>query len=904
METISLTIDGKKISCSEGTSILQAAEDHGIKIPKLCYHHSLKPFGACRLCLVEDQKTGRIFASCVTPAAQDMVLFSNSEQVLRHRRNIISLMMAEHPESCVVCSKGNRCHLRLIAAELGIAENSLYPMPNHKPLEQANPFIMRDLSKCILCGKCIRADHELVCTGAIDYNDRGFNSRPATLHEQPLEKSSCTFCGTCVSICPTGALSAQADFIGTPEYESNSICGFCGIGCSLTLGVAGNIIVDVNPAHLENTVNDATLCVRGHFAHDFLNSSQRLTQPLVREENELRPESWENALDTAAKKLTEIKEKFGPDSIAFIGSSKCSNEENYLFQKIARTIIGTNNIDNGGYLSGRLLLDLVEEKTDEAGRFNFFAGPLSGLEQAEVIFLLGAEPAQTAPVLDYYLKRSVKKGIPLIVANPKKTDLAEHAALWLNPFGSKPSSPLPEHNFIDSFFLELINLISVGLLEKNKADNSFISRFTTGFEEYKTDLSALESKASVKNANLDIEAIESAVEILAGKKISFVVGEGLMLQQYGREAMEALLNLALMTGSIGYKGAGFHVLAKENNLIGSWHMGSVPGSLPGRLLINNDKDRETWEKAWNVKLPTTGGSDLFQMIERAEQESLKAVYIMGENPLRSLPQPDRLLQAFKKLEFIIAQDILFNETVDIADTVLPGAAFSEKAGSFTNQEGKVQCFSAAVSPPGNAKPDLEILGLLAEKMGSPDYLKNNKEIRKEISSTISAFSETGACKHPIWISDRSSANESVSEKQIHFSPVTSTKPAAGDQDYPFTALFGSLRFHLGSGTRTNQSARINNCDSRGELEVSPIDAEKLNLTSDDRLKVSSASGEIERTYRINCEIRSGFIHIPFAYNNNDARCLIRLGPILDTSSSGWDSCQVKIDKAEKRTMEH
>ncbi len=899
METIALTINGKKISCSEGDSVLQAAEANGIKIPKLCYHHSLKPFGACRLCLVEDEKTGRLLASCVTPATQDMVLLSNSPQILQHRRNIISLMMAEHPESCIVCNKGNRCHLRMIAADLGIAENRLYPMPNHKPLEQANPFIMRDLSKCILCGKCIRADHELVCTGAIDYNDRGFDSRPATLHELPLEKSSCTFCGTCVSMCPTGALSTNGEFVGTPERESISICGFCGVGCNLTLGVAGNEIVDVNPSHIENSVNDATLCVRGHFAHDFLNSTQRLTQPLVREKDSLTPTSWNEALETTAQRLLKIKSQHGPESIAFLGSSKCSNEENYLFQKISRALIGTNNVDNGGYMSGRLFLDLVEERTDEAGRFNFFAGPLSGLEQAEVIFILGAEPAQTAPVLDYYVKRSVKKGVPLIIADPRKTDLVDSASVWTHPFNSS----LSKHNSVDSFFLELINILSSQLLKRNVEDTSFISRFTSGYEEYKADLLSLSHETSVKKANLDIETLQSITDTLAGKKITFVVGDGLMLQRYGKEAMEALLNLALMTGSIGYKGAGFHVLSKENNLVGSWDMGTVPNSLPGRLMINNDIDRNIWENAWKSKVPTTKGFDLLQMMQKAEEGSLKALYIMGENPLRSLPQPDRLLQSLKNLELVVTQDILFNETVNVADVVLPGAAFSEKAGSFTNLEGKVQCFPSAVVPPGDAKTDLEILGLIAEKMGAPEYKKTHEDIRKEISSTISAFSETAACKHPIWIREKSQKKDTESEKQIYFSPVTTSKETTIDGEYPFTALFGSLRFHLGSGTRTEQSARINACDSSGEIELSPIDAERLNLIKDDRIRISSATGEIERNIQINSNIRSGFIHIPTAYNQNDARCLIQLKPLLDSSSNGWDSCQVTVDKVDTRKMD-
>jgi len=894
VETITLTINGKKISSAGGISILQAAEAYGIKIPKLCYHHSLKPFGACRLCLVEDEKTGRLFASCVTPAAQDMVLLSDSPQVIKHRRNIVSLMMAEHPESCIVCNKGNRCQLRMIAAELGIAENHLYPMPNFKPLEQANPFIMRDLSKCILCGKCIRADHELVCAGAIDYNSRGFNSRPATLHELPLEKSTCTFCGTCVSMCPTGALSAKDDFVGTPERESNSICGFCGVGCNLTLGVAGNQIVTVNPSQIENSVNDATLCVRGHFGHDFLNSAQRITQPHVRKENELAIASWDEALETTAKKLLDIKDLHGPDSIAFLGSSKCTNEENYLFQKIARTIIETNNVDNGGYMSGRQFLDLVEKRTDKAGRFNFFAGPLSGLEQAEVIFILGAEPAQTAPVVDYYLKRSAKKGIPLIVANPRKTDLVGSASVWIHPY----ASPIRERSFSDLFYLELINSISAQLLAREVADSSFISRFTSGYEVFTTDLFSMDKETSAPKAHLDIRAIEDAVDLLAGKKITFVVGDDLMLQRYGKETMEALLNLALMTGSIGYKGAGFHILARDNNLVGSWDMGTVPETLPGRLMISEENDRNVWGKAWKKKIPNTKGLDLFQMMEKAEEGSLKAIYIMGENPLRSLPQPDRLLKSLESLEFVVAQEILFNETVNIADVVLPGAPFSEKAGSFTNMEGKIQCFTPALAPPGNAKPDLEILGLLAEKMGVPEYKGSHEDIRKEISTAISAYSETSTCKHPVWIRERTHKQGSSAEELIHFSPVTSSQETTLTDDYPFTALFGSLRFHLGSGTRTEQSARIIACQSQGEIEISPVDAEKMNLIQDDLIKVTSVTGEIERKIKINRTIQNGYIHIPTAFNNNDARYLIQMAPLLDASSSGWDSCRVTVEKVE------
>ncbi|MDY6973445.1 MAG: 2Fe-2S iron-sulfur cluster-binding protein, partial [Thermodesulfobacteriota bacterium] len=307
MEDITLTINGKGVSCLKGTSIMSAAEQEGIKIPNLCYHPDLQPFGACRLCLVEDEQTGRIMASCVTPAASNMAIRTDSERVLKHRKNIVRLMMAEHPESCVVCSKGNRCQLRQIAADLGLGQTDLYSMANYRPLEQANPFIVRDLSKCILCGKCVRADHELVVAGAIDYNLRGFRSRPATVHELPLEHSICTFCGTCVSICPTGALAPKnTRYVGIPEREVLSTCGFCGVGCSILMGTARDKVVEVNPSHLEDSVNGSTLCIRGHFAHDFLNDKERLLQPAVRKNGQLEPVSWDEALGVITDRFLNI----------------------------------------------------------------------------------------------------------------------------------------------------------------------------------------------------------------------------------------------------------------------------------------------------------------------------------------------------------------------------------------------------------------------------------------------------------------------------------------------------------------------------------------------------------------------------------------------------------------------
>jgi len=858
LEAISLTINGKNISCPPGTSILNAATGNGIKIPTLCHHPHLKPAGACRLCLVEDERSGRIMASCVTPVSPNMVIQTDSPEIKRHRTNIVRLMIASHPESCIVCNQGNRCELRQIAAELGVGRIGLYPMPHYTGLEEANPFIIRDLSKCILCGKCIRADHELVVVGAIDYNLRGFKSLPATAHEVPLEKSSCTFCGTCVSLCPTGALMVKnTRYVGSPQKESPTLCGFCGVGCSLVMGSVDGQIVEVNPSHHDETVNRSTLCVRGHFAHDFLNVPQRLTTPLIRRDGELSPATWDEALDSVAEQLISTKRKYGPQSLAFLGSSKCTLEENYLFQKMARAIVGTNNVDNGSYGSGRAIVNQITEKLGGGGRIT----PLAGLEKAQMIFVIGANPIQSVPVVGYFLKRASRmKGIPLIVADPRKTELVPFSSLWL---------PLAPHSDC-----ELINGLARILYERKSHDTDFMSRFTEGFGLYRDGLFSLDIERVSRVTGIEIEMIERAADLLEGKKITFVIGHGILQQRYGVLAISALLNLALMTGSL-------------------------PDLLPGRQPLYDDRVRKHWEQAWGVKLSPDPGLNMIRMIEEAEKGNLKALYIMGENPVRSLPQPGRISKALGNLEFLAVQDILENETTRLADVVLPGAAFSEKGGSFTNLEGRIQSFEPAVSPPVEAKPDWEILDLLGVRMGYPRRHHSFQKIGAEISHLVPMYAELEQRGEASWIKESSNLKLFRPDGQgepIHFSPVITTQDEAHDEVYPFQAIVGSLRYHLGSGTRTTRSVRIEDFGLKGEVEISSEDGARLNLNEGDRVRISSPYGSISREVTLKKDLRPGLIFIPMAFDNNDAVDLIELTQLGKADSPGWKECHVRLEK--------
>lgn len=873
MKEISITIDGKRVACEPGTSLLDAARMGGIRIPSLCHHPDLRPHGACRICLVEDEKSGRIMASCVTPAAPGMSILTASPRVLKHRRNIVRLMISEHPESCIVCGKGNRCELRQIAAQLGIGDPELHPIPNYRPLEEANPFIVRDLSKCILCGKCIRADHELVRVGAIDYNLRGFRSRPATLRNTGLEQSSCTFCGTCVSMCPTGALSIRGGgYVGTPERESPTVCGYCGVGCSLQLGAAGERVVESGPSHLPDTVNGATLCVRGHFALDSLNSPNRLTRPEIVSDGARVPVSWDKALDFLAGRMTEIKKSSGPQSIGFMGSSKCSNEENYLFQKIARAVVGTNNVDNGGLLWGRGALRSVMERMGWPR-----SAPLDGIEKAGAVLLLGADPTQTAPVLGYRLKQA-SEHVPLIVVDPRKTDMVFFARHWARVAADTD--------------LDFLNALAATILKRGSHDAPYVNRFTEGFEPFRDRLLKLDIPYALETTGVDPASLEKVADLLARGKVAAVVGQGILAQRNVHEIMNSLLNLLLLTGSAGPEGGGLYAIPRESNQTGAWDMGAVPDALPGRQPLREDAVRRAWERAWGGKISPDQGLNMVRMIEEAEKGTLKALFIMGENPVRALPEQDRVRRALQKLEFLAVQDILETETSSLAHVALPGAAFAEKAGSFTNMEGRIQRFEPVVKPPGDARPDWEILDQWAARMGDWKPYASIEKVRREIARLVPSYAALNEAPAQAWV-------RAVEGKRISFSLPVESKPLPKEPDLPYTAIFGSVRFHLGCGTRTDQSERVRAFPVEGAIGVSRADAGRLGIRAGEKVRVASALGHIEREVRVDQDLTAGMVYVPTAVHANDAKNLVGLASPDGPWFPGWKSCAVKIEKLER-----
>jgi formate dehydrogenase alpha subunit len=701
----------------------------------------------------------------------------------------------------------------------------------------------------------------------------------------PLEKSNCTFCGTCVSICPTGALvTKNTRYVGTPQKESSTICGFCGVGCSLLMGAVGGRITDVNPSHKEGTVNQSTLCVRGHFAHDFLNVSERLTRPLIRKEGELLPTTWDEAFRFVIDRLKALKNESGPQSLAFIGSSKCTLEENYLFQKLARSVFGTNNIDNISYGSGRPVLGLIDDRLHGKGRIT----RLSDLEKAEAIFVIGANPVQSVPVVGYFIKRASRyKQIPLMVADPIKTDLVPFSSIWL------PVAPQRD--------CDLINGLAAILFYRKAYDMAFIDRFTQGFDQYADQLSAIDLDDVSRSTGVAKDLMEKAADLIEGKKPAFVVGHGILQQRHGDRAMEALCNLAMLVGSLGGEGKGFYFLARENNQMGAWDMGVAPDTLPGRQRIRNEGVRKQWEDHWGIKLSPDPGLDVVRIIEEAEKGNIKALYIMGENPIRSLPQPERLGKALGQVSLLVVQDILATETSHFADVVLPGAAFSEKGGAFTNMEGRIQPFEPVVSPPVEARPDWEILSRLFDRMGHPQKYTSLKDIREEISSLVPMYEDLGRQGREGWIketSDKSVFHADGEGEPFRFSSISPIDDDMPDIVYPVTAILGSQRIHLGSGTRTSHSARIKNFDLKGEVEISPEDGDGLGVKEGEKVRISSAYGSISRVITLNKSLKAGHVFIPIAFHENDARQLIALTQLGESDSPGWKGCRVNLEKMD------
>jgi formate dehydrogenase (NADP+) alpha subunit len=788
-EIITVTLNGLTVSGSPGMTILELARESGIEIPTLCSDPHLSPIGACRICIVQDERNGNLFASCVTPISPGMQINTHTEDIIAHRKNIIELMLASHPDTCMVCDKGNRCQLRQIASDIGIGLTRLYKTPQLSIIQELNPYLERDLTKCILCGKCIRACQEMVVEGAIDYYQRGFAAKPATFNDLPLENSECTFCGTCISLCPTGALSEKnKPYRGSTGISVDTTCPFCACGCKLNVETKDNSIVRVKPGDGES-VNNGTACKWGIYHLDFINSPDRLTRPLIKTKEQFEESSWDATLELVASRLNEIKQKHGPNSIAFLGSPNCTNEDNYILQRFARTIIGTNNIDSLCFNTpSSNVADMAGTMID-----------IDEIENADLIIAINTDPENTAPIVSYAIKKAARfKKIKLITINPETTKLSGFSSIWLRPETGTEAI--------------LLNILLKSIVETDTNEKSVNIAFSN-YPDFIKSQDAYQIDKVEKITGVTLKQVMAAAKAISkSKNPVFIIGSNTQYE-YNHRYLTALKNLILVLSSINGDRVRYLNLQSYCNSLGMEDMGISPYYLPGYQAIDRSGAIKKFKTAWADILPTTKGKGLAEMLSgpTAIKNNLKALYIIGSNPLTNPTL--NIEQIFPNLDFLVVQDLFLTETAKVADVVLPAVSFAEKTGTFTNLEGKIQKLNKIYSPVGESLADWEILVLLSYKMGKPLPYKSIKDIMTEIEKLVPIYQGfSGILKSPYraldTINQRNTSKTKINNTTLSILENQIDTISKRDHLHDYTDIQNAKYF--GTGTRTSKSLRFVN----------------------------------------------------------------------------------------------
>jgi formate dehydrogenase alpha subunit len=856
VETIAITLDESEVSGHPGMTILELATEVGIEIPHLCYDSHLSPLGACRVCLVEEENSGRLLASCVTPIAPGMVIRTKSPRVMEHRRVVVELMLASHPDSCIVCDKGNRCRLREIATDLGLGLSNLEKIPTYHPVVDLNPFIQRDLSKCIRCGRCIRADQEIAVVGAIDYTDRGFEARPATLLDAPLERTACNFCGICVAVCPTGALSERSRVATTTgSHATRTVCTLCGTGCGILLEHREDVILGCRPAMDDGSVNHVSLCVKGHYGLDFVNSAHRLTTPLIRRNGELAPSSWDEALGLVTSRFSELKQKRGSRALGAVGASSGTNEENYLLQKLVRAAFGCNSVDSSARLRTAALMAGIEEVLGVSAMTN----PFAHIREATEIFVIGADPLIESPIAGQMIKQAVRlRGAHLTLVDPMPQGLAAFSSSSLRP---RPGTyPL----FLAGLLREIVSQVN--------PDSHAKSHKWEWSSHLGPQVEAFTPEKVNEETGITTEMLkETAERLLAAQRLAVIPGIGICTEEGAYVSGVLLAALVLLTGNVWKHGCGLFPLAASLNDQGAMDMGARPEKLPGHLFASDASARVKFEQAWGVSLPDDKGLDYLSMIEEAGKGNLAGLYVVGENPVLDCPDTETVRDALSKLEFLVVQDRFLTETAEQAHVVLPSASFAEKGGTWTSVERRVQLLRQVIEPMGESRPGWSILTDLLRMMGIRAPYATSGDVLQEINETVSIYSgitlnhlEMEDVFWPCLDSDNPGTpilyahapQKGFVDKDLRIPELRSPETP---KKHPFWLMLNESLFSSRDRTATSNSRALKAAGFREHVSMNPSDAQAANIEDGNLILIRSPVGSVKSRVSLAGETPQGTI---------------------------------------------
>ncbi len=836
MKTIHLVIDDKPIIAPEGTNIFQAALDNGIYVPGLCYHPKLSQFGGCRLCMVEvtERRTGHRFA-CAHPVSEGMIVKVNTPKVIRYRKSVMEYLLVHHELSCPICDKAGECSLQDITHELNQSPSRFKAARMDYPMVRDNPLLELNRNRCVLCGRCVSTCKEIEGIAAIDFQNRGIKTVIGTAFDRPL---NCSFCGGCVAVCPTGAWQDRTLGFKGRSWEFSkvpTICPYCSVGCTIILNTKLESVRRVTSDDYLG-INEGNLCIKGRFGHEFIHSPERIKTPLIRKNGELSPTSWDEAIEYVAKRFQQIINEHGGTAIGGIGSEKCTNEDNYLFHKFCRSVLGTNNIDNMANIKSPALNGLIYESVIHG----MTSASLKDIEHANTLFFIGADMTEAHPVAGSMARKAIRlNNANLIIANERGVQfnsIARNGIRLQYALGSQ---------------IILINALIKVIINEKLVDLKKIETSTNNFDKLRSLIDKFNREEASKITGVTQEAIRNAALLLTKPGNCYIIcGKDIEENPLAEDAIRALMNLCALLnpacrGDAGSGKVSLFFSRSHNNSQGVNDVGVVPGFFPGYVSINDASNKEKIEKSWGVKFPDAIlKKDAENVIDLAFNGKLKALYIMGENLVVNYPNGKKIKEACKKVDFIVVQDTFLTETAQLADVVLPAATFAEKEGTFTNMGMTVQRLNKAIKPVGDVKPDWQIICSLAQKMGHSCSYVSTKEILTEIESISPVYAGINydrlRRKEFHWASSVYNKNKSA---KYTFSTV---KPKSSEikknKDFPFVLLTGASLNHQGTFSRHSKSLIL--VAPECLVEINKKDAQGLQINNGDKVTIESAHNKL------------------------------------------------------------
>ena len=901
-EVIAFRLNGENVEALPGETLIEVADRVGVAIPRLCYKPGMRPDGNCRSCMVEIKGERVLAPSCCRKPDAGMEVTTDSPRALHSQRMIVELLASD------MADKVYKPHdeLAFWKKKLGVGKPR-FARREQPSQDLSHPAMAVNLDACIQCTRCVRACREAQVNDVIGYAYRGAHSSIVFDLHDPMGQSTCVACGECVQACPTGALAPANDaYLAPVDKKVPSVCPYCGVGCQITYHVDGNRIVRVEGR--DGPANHERLCVKGRFGFDYVTHRHRLTKPLVRREDVpksadftmdpadplsvFREATWEEAMSLAAGSLARIRDEHGPKALAGFGSAKGSNEEAYLFQKLVRTGFGSNNVDHCTRLCHASSVAALLEGIGSGAVSN----PVMDVLKADVVLLIGANPVVNHPVAATWMKNAVKNGTKLILADPRRSELARHATHYLQ---FKPDTDVA-----------LLNAMMHTIVEEGLVAESFVQSRTSGFEELKRNVAAFSPEAMAPLCGIPAETIRTVARLFATAKGAMILwGMGISQHVHGTDNARCLIALTMLTGQVGRPGTGLHPLRGQNNVQGASDAGLIPMMYPDYRRVDNASAHDSFEALWKAPLDTQPGLTVVEIMHAVHAGEIRGMYIMGENPAMSDPDVQHARQALSELTMLVVQDIFLTETAYLADVVLPASAFPEKTGTFTNTDRTVQLGREALAAPGEARKDLDILIDMGKRLGLPWTYAHPRDVFAEMRLAMPSIAGitwerleaesavTYPCEHegdpgePVVFTE----DFPTADGRAKLVPA-SLIPAAEqpDREYPFVLITGRQLEHWHTGSMTRRTEVLDAIEPGPVASFNPQDLEDLGVAAGDAMTVASRRGSVTLYARADGGTPRGTVFIPFCYYEAAANVLTN--PVLDPFGKipEFKFCAVKV----------